>query len=325
MNKILLSIIIPIYNVEKYLSSCLDSILTQDLNHVEIILVDDGSTDNSGKIADEYQKLDQHITVIHQINQGLSGARNSGIKISQGEWLAFVDSDDIIAPNYISSIINSIEKYNPDALIFQFKRFNNTETINSKVSEVSWNSISKKEAFITLGNDDYACYSWNKICRKDCYKNILFPINKNFEDMATSYRVFNNANTFYLTSSKLYFYRQREDSIVYTYSFKNQEDRVDGLANMYIFLQEKYPDTDMVIKNNALVEGMHYIYDAEKYGQVVNKNTMLKVESILKQAKISKSYLSGRFLLELIMFQKCKPIYNMMRKLTKKIHKNKEK
>ena len=81
----------------------------------------------------------------------------------------------------------------------------------------------------------------------------------------------------------------------------------------------------MVIKNNALVEGMHYIYDAEKYGQVVNKNTMLTVKSILKQAKISKSYLSGRFLLELIMFQKCKPIYNMMRKLTKKIHKNKEK
>ena len=290
-----------------------------------MILVDDGSTDNSGKIADEYQKSNEHIKVIHQINQGLSGARNSGIKISEGEWLAFIDSDDIIAPNYISSIINSIGKYNPDALIFQFKRFNNAKTINSKVKKVNWSRISKKEAFITLGDDDYACYSWNKICRKDCYNNILFPINKNFEDMATSYRVFNNANTFYLTTSKLYFYRQREDSIVYTYSFKNKEDRVDGLANMYIFFQERYPDTDMVIKKNALVEGMHYVYDAEEQDQVVNKNTMLKVESILKQVKISESHLSGRFLLELIMFKKCKPIYNMIRKLTKEIHKNKEK
>ena len=109
MKKIKLSIIIPVYNVEKYLSICLDSVLAQDLKNIEVIMVDDGSTDNSGEICDKYSNKYSNFIAIHQKNKGLSGARNTGIKKSKGEFLMFIDSDDFINKNVsLNSIVNNL-------------------------------------------------------------------------------------------------------------------------------------------------------------------------------------------------------------------------
>ena len=114
----LVSIVIPIYNVEKYLNECVDSVIVQTYHDLEIILVDDGSTDNSGKLCDEYKKIDDRIKVIHQKNGGLSAARNTGMDSAIGEYLYFLDSDDYIEPQTVERLVDTIEQEKADIVLF---------------------------------------------------------------------------------------------------------------------------------------------------------------------------------------------------------------
>lgn len=128
----LISIIVPVYNVEKYLSRCINSILGQSFTDYELILIDDGSTDKSGNICDEFAKKDQRIQVRHFKNNGVSSARNTGIKISKGEWLFFLDSDDTLEPESLNSINSQLNKYkNIDMLVGSFRYINNNQIVNA--------------------------------------------------------------------------------------------------------------------------------------------------------------------------------------------------
>ena len=118
-----ISIIVPIYNVEKQLSTCIESILNQTFMNFELILVDDGSPDKCGEICDEYEKKDKRIKVIHKKNGGLSDARNAGLNIATGKYIGFVDSDDIIHPQMYEKLYNCINKYNSDIIQCKFKKF----------------------------------------------------------------------------------------------------------------------------------------------------------------------------------------------------------
>ena len=115
------SIIIPAYNIEKYLSACLDSALSQDFSNYEIVVIDDGSTDNTPKISDEYAKKYENVITIHQKNSGLSSARNTGIKRAKGEYVALIDGDDIIAPNFLARLYQAVTKTNSDIAICNFQ------------------------------------------------------------------------------------------------------------------------------------------------------------------------------------------------------------
>ena len=112
MEKDLISVIVPVYKVEKYLEKCIESIIKQTYTNLQIILVDDGSPDNCGKICDEYAKKDSRIEVIHKINGGLSDARNVGINRANGRYIGFVDSDDYVEPDYLEQLLNNFKKYN---------------------------------------------------------------------------------------------------------------------------------------------------------------------------------------------------------------------
>lgn len=215
-----ISIIVPVYNVEKYLITCIDSILQQTILNFELILVNDGSTDSCGQICDEYQKLDKRVVVIHKENGGLSSARNAGLDVARGNYIAFVDSDDYISKDMYEILFNNIKKY--DACISicgrnLFKLDSDLNTLEHKNKDQYENEelYSNEDALYRLfylkGFDMSVC---DKLYKKELFDNLRFPINRISEDTFVIYKLFSKSNKVVVDlKNKKYYYRQRIGSI----------------------------------------------------------------------------------------------------------------
>ena len=213
----LVSIIIPVYNVEKFLNECVDSVLTQTYKNLEILLVDDGSTDNSGIICDDYLSKDQRIKVIHKKNGGLSSARNSAMDIMKGEYVYFLDSDDYISSDLIERYVSLMECFEAD--IVQGTSYEFWGDVNSKIDHSKLES--KPEVFCTeealkkMLMDEKLCHAAAGSLFKSClFDNIKFPLGKLYEDFATTYYVVAKANKIVYIDDKRCFYRTRPGSIM---------------------------------------------------------------------------------------------------------------
>lgn len=200
--KDLISVIVPVYNVEKYIHRCIDSIIEQTYENTEIILVDDGSPDNCPKICDEYEKKDKRIKVIHKKNGGLSDARNVGIEASKGKFICFIDSDDYIEKNYIKKMYESIIKNNSDIAICNYNRVYYDKTMPCEVNE--FNTIN----FITPA-------AWNKLYKKDLFKNIKYPVGMYYEDLGTIPKLLMSGIKYCFVEDYLYNYIQNTNSIMH--------------------------------------------------------------------------------------------------------------
>lgn len=209
-----ISVIIPVYNVEKYLRQCLDSAVGQTYENLEIIVVDDGSTDGSGAICDEYTK-EERVKVYHTENRGLSVARNLGINVSHGNYLCFVDSDDWIDSDLIKKAAENIE----DADILCFQRNEGTYTGNEALCEFINNRISATV--------------WRKLYHKKCFEHITFPDGRIAEDRAIQYRLLHNALKVKCSSTPGYHYTIRDDSITRTHNIKN-------IIDYHLAVKEQY-------------------------------------------------------------------------------------
>ena len=183
MNKPLISIILPVYNVSAYLEKCLDSVLSQDYENLEIILVDDGSTDESPEICDRYKEKDNRITVIHKENGGLSDARNAGSSMAHGEYITFVDSDDSIQSEYVSYLYSLIEKYHTKMSLC-------THTVVFEDGSVqvygdgSDEVLDSKECIRRmLYHDVIDTSAWAKLYHRDLVKKIPYPVGMQYEDI----------------------------------------------------------------------------------------------------------------------------------------------
>ena len=209
-----ISVIVPIYNVEKYLKRCLESILNQTYTNIEIILVDDGSTDNSGIICDKYAEKDERIIIIQKENGGLSSARNTGIDISTGEYLCFVDSDDYIENDMIEYLYCGIKKYNVDIAVCGFSIIYSNgrkKCITIPKNDIIYSKMDALDIHLLSGYiDDITC---NKIFKKQLYENIRYPEGYLYEDMITTYKLINKANRVALCPKSKYNYCRRGDSI----------------------------------------------------------------------------------------------------------------
>lgn len=210
-----ITIVVPIYNVENYLHRCVDSIVNQTYKSLEIILVNDGSPDSCGKICDEYAKLDERVKVIHKKNGGLSDARNAGIDIAQGEYISFVDSDDWIDEDYIKKLYQLLENTNSDISVCNFIR-TSTEKIqidNSKEIIYEYSNVDALEQFVDKFYVQMviAC---GKLYKRKLFREIRFPVGRIHEDEFTTYKLIYNAKKVVFTTSQLFFYWQREDSIM---------------------------------------------------------------------------------------------------------------
>lgn len=204
----LISIIIPVYNVKNYLEECVESVLNQTYRNLEVIIVDDGSTDGSEFICDKYKETDNRVIVIHQPNMGLSSARNTGICNCKGKYLCFVDSDDYIESRYVEELYNSIKKYNVRISICGIKTLK-----NGKYYSESLELLNNSEDLIKGKDGIFNTYVWNKMYDSTIWKNIKFDIDRWYEDIFIMYHIMYPEEYVSVVNNKLYVYRKRNESI----------------------------------------------------------------------------------------------------------------
>ena len=222
MKKDLISVIVPTYNVEKYLDKCIDSIVNQSYKNLEIILVDDGSSDKSGEICDKWGRIDSRIKVIHKENGGLSDARNIGLDVANGEYISFIDSDDFIEKDFYVYLKDLSEKYNSDIVECNFVKAYESKLNEFEFPKNDFESITITDSYgalkiYTSFDDDISTNSvvvWNKLYKSEIFNDIRFPVGKTHEDQFTMYKILSKATTFVTSSEVKYGYFQRENSII---------------------------------------------------------------------------------------------------------------
>lgn len=204
------SVIIPVYNVAPYLNRCIDSVLAQTYKEWEIILIDDGSTDESPSICDNYERIHERIIVVHQKNAGLSAARNIGIEMATGQFIMFVDSDDWIHPKYIETLLNDMMLNHSKMVIGEKKRCKKIIPFEDH-NQVAIN-IKKEEAIPRMLKGEWIS-AWGKLYEIDLFKNIRFPEGRNNEDYAILLYIFEQCEHITYTKNIVYYYFIREGSI----------------------------------------------------------------------------------------------------------------
>ena len=210
----LISVVIPVYRVEAYLTACVESVLTQTYENIEIILVDDGSPDNCPKMCDEFAALDSRIRVIHKENGGLSSARNVGIDAARGGYLAFLDSDDLWTPVFLERLYRAIEETGADLSVCLFRRFRG-EPPAALPEAAQTEALSQREAFGCLFNirNENMVVAPNKLYRRNLFDRIRYPLGKLHEDEAVIHEVIGAANIVAWVDEAHYLYREAPNSI----------------------------------------------------------------------------------------------------------------
>ncbi len=233
MSKI--SVIVPIYKVEKFLNRCIDSILAQTFKNFDLILVDDGSSDNCPKICDDYAKKDKRVKVIHKKNGGLSEARNFGIDYAletDSEYITFIDSDDWVDANYLRFLYDSVN----DNCFISVCDFHKTSDFNIDTNDVNVFNLINPEDF-WVQNQINATVAWGKLYKKSLFNDVRFPVGKLHEDEFTTYKLLFSCKKIAYVSNKLYYYFLREESIMAKWSVKRL-DLIDARYNQLLFFKK---------------------------------------------------------------------------------------
>lgn len=242
------SIIVPIYNVESCLIRCLESISNQSYDNLEILLINDGSTDGSAAIAEEYMNKDNRMILFNKQNGGLSDARNYGLEKASGDYIAFVDSDDYVSSDFIETLAANLEKEQADLSIIGYRMFWDNGKEVYKAPKGLYKVYSQPEAIRHLMiQDEFESMSWAILAKKELFKDIRFPKGKLFEDIPTTFEMFLKSRKIVWQSDAKYHYYQRPDGIVNSTFNVNKADMV-AFSQLYIdyarknncFLKEAY-------------------------------------------------------------------------------------
>ncbi len=280
--KALISIIIPVYKVEKYLEKCIQSVINQTYENLQIILVDDGSPDNCGKICDEYAKKDHRIEVIHKSNGGLSDARNKGLEIAKGEYIGFVDSDDYIESDMYEVLYNLLKQYNVDVSICNFYTVSQgkiaIKNADNGIKEYNRIEILKE---ILLDNDIQS-YAWNKLYKRELFGEIKYPVGKKYEDIGTTFYLLEKCNKVVVTGKPEYYYINRQGSIVNNVTESTITDYIELIMQRYDYIEENIKELSSYNKNYLKrilktaeqdIKGLSEVgdYTKKKYEELYNK------------------------------------------------------
>lgn len=215
MSERLISVIIPVYNSEKFLPRCLDSVLKNTYKKLEVILVNDGSTDNSGVICDRYAKIDNRVKVIHQSNKGTAAARNKALSIANGEYIAFADNDDFIHQDFYKIACTTLENTNADMVICELTRDMDYECFFScDYSDVCPEILDKHDFIKNTYTINWTrnTVPWNKLYKKILFSDIRFPVGKGYEDAYTTYKLIYSASRIAYVNAPLYYWYKNSDS-----------------------------------------------------------------------------------------------------------------
>jgi glycosyltransferase involved in cell wall biosynthesis len=302
-NELLLSIIIPVYNVEQYLRRCLESVLNQVYKNLDIILIDDGSTDSSGNICEEYQRTDDRISVIHKKNSGLADARNTGLLVARGELIGFVDSDDWIEHDMYESMTAKYFETHSDIIACGY--YSCTET---KTTKYIWNRnidtskiLTPLEALDFLLKNGMFNVAWNKIYTKTLFANLFFPSGKICEDSYIMYRLLLKANKIYLIDECKYYYFNRGGSIINSITSKRFIDEFYAYYTRHIYLKNNPDVTPQTIRLSLYTVGdcltriikyfPFHIYKRNEMGKLLRKyfgENRAEIKEFCKRTDISK-------------------------------------
>lgn len=225
-----ISVIIPVYNVEKYLDDCLSDVTGQSYTNLQIILIDDGSTDESGALCDKWAACDSRIQVVHTANKGLSSARNTGLQAADGEYISFVDSDDRIHHRFLEWMAAALEEKNADMAVCREQTFVNEIPPEQSLPHYHIDCSESQSEFLTHFMDSFTgpvCWVWNKLYRRELLKGLSFPIGRKMEDIYFSSDVALQCRSVVWISDRLYYYRQHAGSIM---SMGNSDIAPDYIA-----------------------------------------------------------------------------------------------
>lgn len=302
------SIIVPVYKVEKYLKDCVESIITQTYKDIEIILVDDGSPDKSGIICDEFEKNDIRIKVIHKKNGGLSSARNAGMDVATGEYITFCDSDDCLLPQTISRYIELQNKYNSDIVSCESLIYNNGKTtiIENYHKKIPVTLISGSEYISGFFNYTTDCSVCNKLFKKEIIINHRFEEGKTNEDILFLYEIFRNCKNIVHTNEGLYLYRVNEEGITHTFN-QNSLNVYYNAITLYNKVRIDFPTFENKIFNYKIINGYNIGMQILKTNQNKTEPFKSTLKSIRKE--LFKSILRITFSPKYSLFMKVKFIY----------------
>lgn len=250
----LISVIIPVYKVEKYLCRCVDSVLEQTYTNMEIILVDDGSPDNCPVMCDEYARQDSRVKVIHQENAGLSGARNAGIDMAQGQWLAFVDSDDYLAADFLERLYQACVDTGSSLSVCRWEYVRGETIPEHGTGETRVYTGREMLANLYVPDGAYFVVAWNKLYRKELFEDIRYPLGRIHEDEATTYRIYDKVRKAAYVDRSLYGYFVTLVSITRGFNPKRM-DWVTAVAERLDFFEQKGYTELMVPGLQALADG----------------------------------------------------------------------
>lgn len=282
----LVSIIVPVYNAEMYLEQCVDSLLQQTYQNVEIILVDDGSTDRSGNMCDIYAEKESRVKVYHQENSGQAVARNVALTVAEGDYVIYVDSDDYVRIDYVEKLLELVFEYRVDIIQCYAQKFwenGKAETLKIKENKVQIYTASEALREFCYQRKFYAgpCA---KIIRKELMEGLEFPSNMGYEDLAIMYRLIGKASRIALAPEVMYFYRQHINSTMHTVFSDKKVDRIRIAEEMKSYIEQNYPENRQAMKTRYLLANLQLLMDLpyEKKYKELRQQIQNNIKSVRK-------------------------------------------
>lgn len=238
----LISVIVPIYNVEKYLDKCVDSIINQTYKNLEIILVDDGSPDNCPKMCDDYAEKDSRIRVVHKKNGGLSDARNVGMEVATGEYVSFIDSDDYISLDFYETLLQTMIDNDSDIVECSVVKFYENEKFDEYSDDLKVTNYETVDALDGLISENpFKQHVWNKLYKSSVALDIPYAVGKLNEDEFWTYQVFGKAKKVTRINKTMYYYFQRNGSIMGNGYNIRRLDALEGKMNRQAYIEKNFP------------------------------------------------------------------------------------
>ena len=264
MNTPLITVIVPVYNVEKYLKKCVDSIINQSYQNLEIILVDDGSTDNSGAICDRYVEQDNRIVVVHKENGGLSDARNAALDIAKGEYIVLVDSDDYVTKDYVSYMYSLLFENSADISACELKKiYSDTDRLEVCSENVEVMTGCEALEYLLYQRKVAPC-AVCKLYKREIFEGIRYPKGMQYEDLATIYKILHKCKKVVLGKEQKYYYYQRSNSIMNDGFNPKKMDRIRVANELKLYVDKYYSQLKLATSTRCFLAGLQVFREIPK-------------------------------------------------------------
>lgn len=318
------SVVVPIYNIEKYVGRCVESILKQTYSDIEVILVLDGSTDGSANICKKFS--DDRIVILEKENGGLSDARNYGLRYAKGEYIMFIDGDDFVDEKLVETLLLNIERTGADISVCSYVNYYDNGETRECYKHENKNNIeiyNRKQAILKIidRNIAFRQCAWNKMYKRELFRDVLYPVGKLYEDLGTTYKLVLRANKIVYSHQNLYYYVQRANSITKTHIFSDREyDRIEQADIFCNEVTKRYPEYKYQFMRFQIMQYLAVINIMISDGGYDRKLVHITKKMIKDNYSKIKKYAGAKEKYQMILFSMNYPLYKAVYKNRKGGH-----